>query len=159
MASLLPVATTLLAIVLSIEPLHIRGLPEVTPNVVLMVAYHWTIYRPDLLPALALFTIGTLQDLLCGGVPGVTALLLLLCRAVLLACRGQFVHRRLAFLWAGFALLSGSAMLFLWALNSLLAGETLDFRTPMFCTVLTIALFPIVSFLLGRSQRALMSAA
>lgn len=155
MPSLLPVATTLLAMVLSIEPLHIRGLAEVRPDFVLMAVYHWTIYRPNLLPALALLTIGTLQDLLYGGVPGITALLLLLCRAIPLAYRRQLVNRRLPFLWAGFALLSASAMLFLWTLNSLLAGETLDFRTPIFCAVLTIALFPIVSFLLGRSQRAL----
>jgi rod shape-determining protein MreD len=159
MASLLPVATTLLAMALSIERLHIRGLAEVTPDFLLMAAYHWTTYRPDLLPALALLAIGTLQDLLCGGPPGTTALLLLLCRAILLACRRQFVNRPFPFLWAGFALLSGSAMLFLWALNSLFAGEKLDFGTPMFCAVLTIALFPVVSFILGRSERALMDAA
>ena len=69
MASLLPVATTVLAMLLSIQPVHIPGYEAVTPAFTLMAAYHWTIYRPDLLPALALFVIGTLQDLLTGG-PG-----------------------------------------------------------------------------------------
>lgn len=159
MASLLPVATTLLAMALSIEPLHIRGFAEVTPAFALMAAYHWTIYRPGLLPALALFTTGTLQDLICGGLPGVTAFLLLLCRAILLDRRHLFVDRPFPFVWAGFALLTGGAMLFLWALHSLLAGEILDFRSPGVCAVVTISLFPVASFLLGRSQRALMGAA
>ena len=159
MASLLPVATTLLAMALSIEPLHIRGFAEVTPAFALMAAYHWTIYRPGLLPALALFTIGTLQDLICGGLPGITAFLLLLCRAILLDRRHLFVDQPFPFVWAGFALLTGGAMLFLWALHSLLAGEILEFRSPGVCTVVTISLFPVASFLLGRSQRALMGAA
>jgi rod shape-determining protein MreD len=155
MASLLPFATTLLAMVLSIEPLRIHGLVEVTPDFALMAIYYWTIHRPDLLPALVLFTIGTLQDLLCGGVPGVTAVLLLLCRAIVSAWRRQFLTRPFPFLWAGFALLTSGAMTFLWALNSLLAGEKLDVRTPISCAVLTIFLFPVVSFLLGQSRRAL----
>jgi len=37
-----------------------------------MATFHWTIYRADLLPALWLFLIGTVQDLLSGGLPGVT---------------------------------------------------------------------------------------
>ena len=159
MTSLLPVATTLLAMLLSIEPLRTRGYAEVTPAFALMAAYHWTIYRPDLMPALALFTIGVLQDLLCGGLPGETAFLLLLCRAILLAGGHHFVNRPFPFLWAGFALLSGSGMLFLWTLHSLLAGEMLDFRSKVFCAVLTISLFPVASFLLGWSQRALMGTA
>ena len=155
MTSLLPVATTLLAMLLSIAPLHIRGYPEVTPAFALMAAYYWTMYRPDLMPGVALFAIGILQDLLSGGLPGVTAFLLLLCRAILLAHGHRYVNRSFPFLWAGFALLAGGAMLFLWALHSLLAGEILELRSPVSCTVLTISLFPVASSLFGRSQRIL----
>ena len=35
-------------------PLHIPGYAALTPAFTLMAVYHWTIYRPDLLPALAL---------------------------------------------------------------------------------------------------------
>jgi hypothetical protein len=47
-------------------------------------------------------------------------------------------------------------MLFLWALNSLLAAELLDSGAMVFRSVLTVSLFPVASFLLGRSQRALL---
>ena len=158
MASLLPVATTVLAMLLSIQPVHIPGYEAVTPAFTLMAAYHWTIYRPDLLPALALFVIGTLQDLLTGGPIGATALLLLLAYATVLTQRRHFVNRPFPFVWAGFTLLSSAAMLFLWALHSLLAAAILDCRGAVFRGVLTVAAFPVASFLLGRTQRALMGA-
>jgi hypothetical protein len=43
-------------------------------------------------------------------------------------------------------------------LHSLLAAEFLDLQGPVFPAVLTITVFPIASFLLGRSQRALVGA-
>jgi rod shape-determining protein MreD len=158
MASLLPVATTIFAMILSIQPVHIPGYTAVTPAFTLMAVYHWTIYRPDLLPVLAVFVIGTLQDLLAGGPPGVTALLLLFAYSIVLTHRRHFVNRPFPFVWAGFMLLSCGAMLFLWALHSLLAGEILDCRGAVFRGVLTVAAFPVASFLLGRTQRALMGA-
>jgi rod shape-determining protein MreD len=157
MAILLPVATTVLAMLLSIQAIPIPGYAPVTPAFTLMAAYHWTIYRPDLLPSLALFIIGTIQDLLSGGLTGVTALLLLLARAIVSGNRRHFVNRPFPFVWAGFTLLTGGAMLFLWTLHSLLAAELLDFRGTVFRAVLTISVFPVASFLLGRTQRALMS--
>lgn len=158
MVNVLPIATTVMAALLSIEPLRIDGYATLTPALTLMATYHWTIYRPDLLPALALFTIGLIQDLLSGGLPGETAIMLLLARAILLNHRQYFVDRHFPFIWAGFALLTGGTMLFLWALHSLLAGAVLELRGPVFRAVLTISTFPIASFLLGRSQRAMIGA-
>ncbi len=157
-ARLLPITTTVLAAVLSIQPVHIPGYMALTPAFTLMAAYHWTIYRPDLLPPLALFLVGSAYDLLAGAPLGVTALLLLLARGVVLKYRRHFINRPFAFVWAGFTLLTGSAALCLWVLQSLLDGELLDLRGTMFRAVLTISLFPVASFLLGRTQRALMGA-
>jgi rod shape-determining protein MreD len=158
MINVLPIATTVLAALLSIEPLHFDGYAALTPAFTLMATYHWTIYRPNLLPAPWLFLIGTIQDLLSGGLPGVTAVTLLLARALVFPHRLYFVDRPFPFIWAGFTLLTGGAVLFSWALHSLLAAESLDLRGPVLRAVLTIALFPIASFLLGGSQRALMGA-
>ena len=157
-ARLLPIATTLLATVISIQPAHIPGDAALTPAFTLMAVYHWTIYRPDLLPPLALFWVGITQDLLAGVSPGVTALVLLLARAVVLRQRRHFVNRPFPFVWAGFTVLTGGAMLFLWTLYCLLDGVVVDFRGTVFRAVLTISMFPMASFLLGRAQRTLMGA-
>jgi len=158
MINVLPIATTMLAALLSIEPLHLDGYAALTPAFTLMATYHWTIYRPNLLPAPWLFLIGIIQDLLSGGLPGETAVTLLLARAILLPQRHYFVDRPFPFIWAGFTLLTGGAVLLSWALHSLLAAELLDLRGPVLRAVLTVPAFPIASFLLGRSQRALIGA-
>jgi rod shape-determining protein MreD len=158
MINVLPIATTMLAALLSIEPFHLDGYAALTPAFTLMATYHWTIYRPNLLPAPWLFLIGIIQDLLSGGLPGETAVTLLLARAILLPQRHYFVDRPIPFIWAGFTLLTGGAVLLSWALHSLLAAELLDLRGPVLRAVLTISAFPIASFLLGRSQRALIGA-
>jgi rod shape-determining protein MreD len=157
-ARLLPIATTLLATVISIQPAHIPGDAALTPAFTLMAVYHWTIYRPDLLPPLALFLVGITQDLLAGAPPGVTALVLLLARPVVLRQRRHFVNRPFPFVWAGFTVLTGSAILFLWTLHCLLDRVVVDFRGTVFRAVLTISMFPMASFLLGRAQRTLMGA-
>ena len=158
MVNVLPIATTVVAALLSIEPLRIGGFTALTPAFTLMAVYYWTLYRPDLLPALSLFIIGVIQDLLSGGLPGATAIMLLLVRAIVSSHRRYLVDQPFPFIWAGFTLLTGGAMLFLWALHSLLAGNVLELRDPILRAVLTISIFPVASLLLGRTQRAMIGA-
>ena len=157
-ARLLPVATTLLAAVISVLPLQIPGYAALTPVFTLMAAYHWTIYRPDLLPPLALFAVGLTADLLAGSPVGVNALLLLLTRVAVLSHRRYFVNRNFPFVWTGFTLLTAAAMFGLWVLHCILSLSLLDLRASVIRAALTIAIFPLASFLLGRAQRALMGA-
>jgi rod shape-determining protein MreD len=157
-ARIWPIATTLLASVIAILPLRVPGYAALTPAFSLMAAYHWTIYRPDLLPPLGLFAIGIGEDLLSGGPVGINALVLLLVRLAVLRWRRHFVNCTFPLVWGGFTLLASAAMCGLWALHCLLQFALLDLRTAVFRTALTIALFPAASFALGRSQRALMGA-
>ncbi len=157
-ARLLPVATTLLAAVISVLPVPIPGYAALTPVFTLMAAYHWTIYRPDLLPPAALFGIGLAEDLLAGSPIGVNALLLLLTRIAVLSHRRYFINRNFPFVWTGFTLLAALAMLGLWGLHCVLDLSLLDFRNAMIRAALTIAMFPLASFMLGRAQRAVMGA-
>ena len=159
LARMLPIATTVLAAIIAILPVRVPGYAALTPAFALMAVYHWTIYRPDLLPAVGLFVVGLAQDLLAGAPVGVGALVLLLARAAVLHYRRYFINRTFPFVWTGFTLLAAAAMLALWALHSLLQLSFFDLPTTVFRTVLTIAIFPVASFALGRTQRALMGAA
>jgi rod shape-determining protein MreD len=155
---LLPVATTLLAAVISVLPVQIPGYAALTPVFTLMAAYHWTIYRPDLLPPIALFAVGMTEDLLAGSPVGVNALLLLLTRVAVLGYRRYFINRNFPFVWSGFTLLAAVAMFGLWGLHCVLDLSLLDFRNAVIRAALTIAMFPLASFMLGRTQRAMMGA-
>jgi rod shape-determining protein MreD len=158
-ARLVPIGTMLIAVIATILPLRVPGYAALTPAFSLMAVYHWTIYRPDLLPALALFAVGLTEDLLTGAPVGVGALMLLIARAAVLQYRRYFVNRAFPFVWSGFTLLTGIAMLGFWALHCAIGLTLLDLRNTIFRTVVTIAVFPVASFLLGGAQRRLMGAA
>jgi rod shape-determining protein MreD len=158
LARLLPIATTILALIITILPVRIPGYAALTPAFTLMAVYQWTIYRPDLLPPGGVFVVGLAQDLLTGGPVGINALLLLLARAAVLRQRRHFVNRTFPFVWGGFTLLGMGAMFGLWLLHCLLQPGTSGFRIMVFRAVLTIAIFPAASFTLGRTQRAVMGA-
>jgi rod shape-determining protein MreD len=155
-ARLLPVLTMLVAAFVQLAPVPLPGYAELTPAFALMTLYHWTIYRPDLLPPVALFAVGVGCDLLSGDLPGVTPLLFLLSRAAVLSCRRLFANRGFPVVWAGFAVLSSAAMFGLWGLDSLLAWRPASLSTNGFRAALTVSLFPIASTVLGRSQQALL---
>jgi len=154
-ARLVPLLTTAAAAIFAILPLRIPGYAALTPAIALMAVYHWTIYRPDLLPPIALFAIGIAEDLLAGSPVGIGALTLLVTYAVVLQFRRHFVGRTFPFVWAGFTLVAGGAMIGLWVLHCLLEFTLMNPRNTVFRMVLTIAVFPAASFLLGRTQRAL----
>ena len=143
---------------ISVLPVKFPGYAAFTPVFILMAAYHWTIYRPDLLPPLALFAIGLAEDLLAGSPIGVNALMLLLVRGAVLGQRRFFVNRTFPFVWSGFTLLTAVVMLCLWALHCLIDLSLLDFRNTVIRAALTVAIFPLASFMLGRAQRAVMGA-
>jgi rod shape-determining protein MreD len=153
-----PLFTTLMMGVLTLLPLRIPGYAVLTPALTLMAVYHWTIYRPDLLPAFGVFAIGLAEDMLTGAPIGAGALILLLARAAVLRYRRHSVNRSFPFIWGGFALLASVSMLGLWLFNCLIQMNFFDLRTTVFRLVLTVTVFPAASFALGRSQRALIEA-
>jgi rod shape-determining protein MreD len=154
-ARLLPIATIAAAAILALLPLPVPGYAALTPAFALMAVYHWSVYRPDLLPSSGLFAIGFAQDLVTGATIPAGALVLLLARAAMLRYRRHFVGRPFPFVWAGFAALAAASMLGLWALHCVLQLALFDLRTAIIRGALTVALFPAASLALGRSQRAL----
>lgn len=152
---LVPFLTTLLFVLVSVVPLHIPGFAVVAPAFALMAVYHWTIYRPDLLPPVAVFIAGLLLDLL-NGTPyvGTSALSLLLARSVLMGQRRFFINRLFPVLWAGFLGTTAAVVAFEWALVSVLHGAPLGLRPFIFEAALTVASFPVGSYFLARAQRS-----
>lgn len=159
LARFLPTATIVAAAILALLPLPVPGYAALTPAFTLMAVYHWSAYRPDLLPSGSLFAVGFAQDLVTGATIPASALLLLLARAAVLRYRRHLVGRPFPFVWAGFAALAFAAMLGLWALHCVLQFALFDPRTAILRAAVTVALFPAASLALGRSQRALIGGA
>lgn len=156
---LLPTLTTLVLAIFSVLPLRFPDYAAVAPLLALAGLFYWTIYRPDLLPPVAVFLCGITLDLLSGAPLGVAALVFLLTRVVVLPQRRFFVDRLFPFVWGGFTLLAAAAIAFLWLLGSFFAGAMLDMRAATLQWVLTVASFPAVAYLLMRVQRAFVPSA
>ncbi|HWK48207.1 MAG TPA: rod shape-determining protein MreD [Stellaceae bacterium] len=154
---LVPVLLTLLVVVVSIVPLGIPGYAAVTPVFTLMAVYHWTIYRPELMPPVALFAIGLLQDLLTSGPIGLSPLLLLVIRALVMSQRRFFVGKLFPFVWWGFAATVVAASLMLWVAAGALSGRLLDPRSFAFQAVLTVACYPAASWVFVRVYRFMLA--
>jgi rod shape-determining protein MreD len=152
-AKSIPTLTTIVLLTVSVLPLHIPDYAAVAPLLALAGVYYWTIYRPELLPPVAVFIAGVVFDLLSGAPLGVTPLLLLLARALVMSQRRFFVNRLFPFVWCGFTLVAAAGIAFLWALGSLVEGTMLDMRAAILQWVLTVASFPAASYLLMRVQR------
>lgn len=157
-ARLVTIPTTALLALVSAVPLQLSGLATVTPQLVLIALFHWTLYVPQALPYWVLFLLGVVIDLLTsveGASFGLSALVLLLARWVLLHNRRRFVGQGFPILWAGFAVLAAAAALLTWSVTSLFTLRVIDPRAFLFQTLLTVALFPPVTRVLAWLQRAL----
>lgn len=152
---LVPVLSTLLFVIVSMLPFHIPGFGLIAPSFALMAVFHWTIYRPDLLPLSAVFGIGLFLDLL-NGTPfvGLSALIFLLARTAVLNQRRLFFERPFLVLWGGFLVLASACFLFEWAFVSMMQFMALRPRLFIYQAVITVACFPIGSYFLALAHRA-----
>ena len=159
-ARFVPFLTTLVFAVISVVPLNLPGSSVVTPAFALMAVFHWTVYRPDLMPLSAVFATGILVDLL-NGTPyvGLSALAFLIVRTVVINQRRFFANRTFSVVWLGFCAVTAGTFAFLWLLVSLLHGGVLGLRPFIFQAVLTVACYPVGSYLLARAHRAFLSRA
>jgi rod shape-determining protein MreD len=154
-ARLVPFLSTLIFALVSVVPINLPGFAVVTPAFALMAVFHWTVYRPDLMPLTAVFAIGLLLDIL-NGTPyvGVSALTLLMARTCVMTQRRFFVNRTFPVVWLGFLAVTVATFALVWALVSILRGTMLGFRPFLFQAVLTVSCYPVGSYLLARAHRA-----
>jgi rod shape-determining protein MreD len=138
--SLLPFATTLAAVLIDIAPLVGTGPAGLTSFATLCAVYFWSLYRPDLFTPAAAFVIGLIYD----------ALALLLVRSLMVVQQRFFLARSFPVIWCCFLLLAPAVEAGRWLLTSLWWGHLFALRPALLELLLTIALYPAASWLLGR---------
>ncbi|MGE0724876.1 MAG: rod shape-determining protein MreD, partial [Alphaproteobacteria bacterium] len=145
---LLPALLTVTLLVLSLVPVPVAGYRTIAPAVVLMSVYHWTVYRPDLLPPIVVFSLGIAHDLLTGAPFGTGPLTLLLVHLLVSSQRRFLLGKSFPIVWWGFGLVAAATFCLLWVAGSALAGAVLDVRAVAFKCLLTIAFYPVVAGLM-----------
>jgi rod shape-determining protein MreD len=152
-----PFVITLLLALVPVLPLHLPREVDLVPAFTLMSVFYWTVYRPDLMPASAVFAIGIIQDFAAGAPLGITSLILLGTHGVVLGQRRLFVGKPFAMAWSGFVLVDAAATAVAWAFASLIAGEPLALLGPVLQFVVTLATFPILAWFFVRTHRRVLS--
>lgn len=155
--SLTPFLLTLVLVVLAQVPLHIPGFAEVAPILPLMAVYHWAIYRPDLLPALAVFLAGLLHDALSGMPFGVNAAVFVLVHMTVLSQQVFFQGKSFLIMWLGFALVAGGAVFLTWVLNALFFAAIAAPEAVVVQYLVTVGVFPLLAWGLVRWQRSILA--
>ena len=132
LARFLPIATRCFAAALALLPLPVPGYAALTPAFTLMAVYHWSVYRPDLLPPSGLFAIGFAQDLRDrrhgpGERAGAAARARARCCVTGVTSSAGHFHLS----GPGSRRSASAAMLGLWALHCVLQFGLFDLRTAM----------------------------
>lgn len=142
---LAPIAVTFVLVLLSAMPLHVPGLARIMPMLALIGVYHWTAYRPDLMPAPAVFAIGLFQDIVGGGPLGLYAAVFLLVHGGIVAQARFFVGKGFVVLWFGFALMAAAASLIAWVATMLFNAALMGPRALVYQYLLMVGVYPILS--------------
>lgn len=152
---LAPGALTVVLVLAMGIPLGLPAQHGVMPVPALAAVYFWTLYRPTLMPPLAVFGIGVLTDLLAAAPLGLNPLLLLALHAAVLTQRRVLTRQTFLLVWLVFALLAGAVLGLGWALRALFAFRLLPLDAALYEYALTVVAYPALSWLFVRVERGL----
>jgi rod shape-determining protein MreD len=153
----LPAALTLLLMLFALTPTNVPGLSPVMPMFALMSIYFWSIYRPELLSYGAVFGLGLLEDLLTATPIGSTAFVFLMTQWIVLRQQKFFNAKPFVVTWFAFVFIAAGAAVIRWIAVGLVEDSGFTPVGPLFASYLiTIALYPLVGWLLAKTQAKLM---
>jgi rod shape-determining protein MreD len=155
----LPAGLTALLVLLDAMPTHLPGFSAVMPLLPLICVFYWAIYRPDLLPPWVAFTLGIFNDIVAGTPLGVSSLVYLLIQGLTATQRRFFNGKSFLIAWWGFGLVGAGALWLQWLLVSMLCGHLIGMRAVLFEYFMTASFYPLLSWMLARTQLALLSRA
>lgn len=153
MRNLVPVATTFAFVLIGQLPLPLPLLSDVAPAFALISLYYWMVFRPDLMPYVAVFGLGIVQDAVAGAPLGLYALVYLMVQALVLNQRRFVAGKPFWVFWSAFGLVAPIAAAATWLLASVARGTLLAPGTAFVALIMTIILFPAVVWVLVHAQR------
>ena len=152
--SLAPFALTVLLIVFGMVPLGVPNFAPIMPALGVIAVFFWLVYRPDLMPAWAVFLIGLVQDLLGGGALGVGVFVLLVVYAALAGQRRYLAQANFFLVWLAFLPVAAGAFVLTWLFNSLIVDALLAPGPAALQYLSTVAFYPGIAWLFLQAQRA-----
>lgn len=151
-----PSLATFLLVFLSVTPLPIPSYGAVAPALPMIAIYYWATHRPDLLPFTVVFVAGLLLDILAGGPLGLHSFVFLICHFLVVTQRRLLVGQPFLFLWCGFVVVQLLATFLEWMAFGIYANDIQSIGPALISGMITMALFPMIAWLLLQMQRGLL---
>ncbi len=146
----LPLVFTMLVVFVDLAPRPAPGGGGVAPFFTLVAVYFWCVYRPDLMGNVPVFVVGLVYDLLSGLPLGGTSFALVVGRSMLVAGHRFFRAKSFTVIWALFLLWAPGVELIRYLVMAAILGVVVDPSPLLIQCVLTIALYPTLSWFLVR---------
>lgn len=154
---LTPFGLTLCLLGLSLLPIPVPGVNAVSPLLTIMAVYHWTVTRPELLPAYAVFLIGLAHDVLAATPVGLFAVVLLSVYGIVIWQHRFLSGKSFGIVWLGYALVSAGAVTVGWGLAALYYKAALPVETLAIQYLISLGFYPLLAWALLRWQRAFLT--
>lgn len=148
----LPMATAIFATFVDLLPLPDAGPAAIAPHLTLAVVFFWCVHRPELLPPGAIFATGLVGDVVAALPPGMNAFSLLIVPLLLRQAPKAAMAKSSTVVWGAFVVAAVTVGLVRWLLGTSFWESPLPFRPFLFEIAFTVAVFPLVSWLLSRLQ-------
>jgi rod shape-determining protein MreD len=146
---IVPSLTILFFMIIMVLPYKIPIIGEVMPFLTMMGVYYWSVFKPEMLPISVVFILGIIQDVLLGSPFGLMPLLLIIIQQFIYIQGRQFLERDFIFNWFVFVMVVFGFGILSWGITSLYFRTALDFLSILAQISLTIALYPVITWLLG----------
>jgi len=151
----LPGAGTLLVVLALSAPLGVPGQAEILFGTALGSVFFWSVFRPASMPALVVFAIGLLMDLL-GFLPlGLVVLVLMIAHAIAITARYGLSRMNFLALWAIFALIALGGSAVEWVLISAFSLRVMALGPCLFQAGLATGIYPLLSVVFGWAHRTI----
>jgi rod shape-determining protein MreD len=145
-----PGVQTAAVLLLLSAPLGLPGQAQLQPAWAMACVYFWSLYRPAAMPAMLVFALGLLLDLLAQGPIGIQVLVLLLIHATALRTRRALTRAGFAMVWLVFAGVAAAAAAAEWLLVCLLTWRLVPPWPGFFELGLAAGLYPLLAvYLIG----------
>lgn len=145
---MIPAGLSIAFVLFAVMPLPIPGYSAIVPMLALASVFFWAVHYPSLLPPVAVFTIGLVQDVLTGALLGSGAVVLLLAYGAVIRQRVFFRNKSFLVIWWSFMIVALGAGMLAWVLASLFDGRLVPAGAALTQVLLTIAVYPLLTGIL-----------
>jgi rod shape-determining protein MreD len=148
----IPMITAFILLVLSSMPISIAGASSFFPAVDIMFIYYWSSHRLRSVPDWFIFTLGILRDAVEGTMMGVSPLIYLVTKFIVLSSRNLYRRENFLIIWQGFAITALIAISGKCLLLSLSMDTSFVLNAAIMQFVVSIAMYPLLHWVFNIIQ-------